>query len=338
MRRARSVALAVFGFVLARALDASAERVVLVRPEPSDPLLFDAWNRLAAELRIHHFEVEEVEPPQGETPRTGLAATAEQKRALAAIALIRHGGDASVDVWLVDRASGKTTLRTIIVESGGDASSVLAIRAVDLLRASLREFAAGEGPPKDVVGVDRRAPTPAVAAFTAPPEPRVRLRADALMLVQARAGVALGPSLAVSYRFGDRFELGVAAAGPLAGGSVDTARGSASLERGMAWCDARFDALAVRGFAAGVNAALGAYFLRAQGEPEPPLESRTGSLWAALGAVGIHAEAAIVPALAIGVAARVFVTLPRAGVAVGEASSSLGQPGVLASAGIRVAL
>ena len=332
------MALAVFGLVLVGALDARAERVVLVRPEPSDVVLFDAWNRLAAELRIHHFEVEPADPAEGGMPGSALAAAAEKKRALAAIALIRHGGDASVDVWLVDRASGKTTLRTIVVESGGDATSLLAIRAVDLLRASLREFTTGEPPPKDVAGVDRRRPTPVLAAFTAPPAPRVRLRADALLLVEARAGVAVGPALAVSYRFGDRFELGVAAAGPLLGSNVDTTRGSASLQQGLAWCDLGFDALRGGAFAAGVSAALGAYFMRAQGEPAPPLQSRAGSLWAALGAVGVRAEVALAPALAIGVAAHVFATLPRAGVSVLDASTSLGRPGVMTSAGIRVAL
>src|SRR5437762_2029391 len=114
MTRARALALAVFVLALGCALDARAERVVLIRPEPSDPVLFDAWNRLAAELRIHRFEVEPIEATPGEMPGSALAASAEKQRATAAMALIRHGKEASVDLWLVDRASGKTTLRTIV--------------------------------------------------------------------------------------------------------------------------------------------------------------------------------------------------------------------------------
>jgi hypothetical protein len=338
MSRARSLAAAVFGIVLATSVDASAERVVLVRPAKNDPVLFDAWNRLAAELRIHHFEVETAETRVGQAPESMLAGIAEKAQALAAIALVRHGKDASVDVWLVDRASGKTTLRTILVESGGDASSVLAIRAVDLLRASLREFGEGNRPPKDVVGVDPRPATPALATFTAQPELRVRLRADALLLVERGAGVAVGPTLSLSYRLTDRFELGLAGAGPLVGGRIDTARGSASLVQGMAWCDLRFAVVRERGFEAGVNTALGAYFLGATGEPLPPLRSRNGHLVSALGGFGIHAELALVPTVAVGLAVRAVAMLPRPGVAVGEESSPIELPVLVTSAGIRISL
>src|SRR5215831_7030873 len=100
MIRASSLALAIFLFVLGCATDARAERVVLIRPEPSDAVLFDAWNRLAAELRIHRFDVEPMDGTPGDMPGSALAASAEKKQALAAMALIRHGKDASVDVWL----------------------------------------------------------------------------------------------------------------------------------------------------------------------------------------------------------------------------------------------
>jgi hypothetical protein len=338
MRRASALALSVVGLVLASAHDACAERVVLMRPEPSDAVLFDAWNRLAAELRIHHFEAETVESGVGEAPETVLAAEAEKRRALAAIALVRHGRDASVDVWLVDRGTGKTTLRTLVVEGGADAASVLAFRAVDLLRASLREFARGEAPPKDVARVDRRAPTPAREAFTAAPEPALRLRADALLFVERGAGVAAGPSLSVSYRVSDRFELGVAGAGPIVGGRTETALGAATLQQELAWCDLRFAVFRGRPLDVGVNAALGAYFLGAEGEPAPPLRARSGHLVAALAGIGVHAELAVTPSFGAGVAVRVVAVAPRAGVAVGTAAAPLELPAVVASAGIRVSL
>lgn len=56
MRRA-SLAVALFGVVFAHALDANAERVVLLEPQSTDAVLFDAFNRLAAELRIQRFEI-----------------------------------------------------------------------------------------------------------------------------------------------------------------------------------------------------------------------------------------------------------------------------------------
>jgi hypothetical protein len=338
MRRATSLAFALFGLVFAHALNAHAERVVLLEPQSSDAVLFDAFNRLAAELRIQRFEIESVAAPVGQTPASVLAATAEKSGAVAAIALVRHGDDASVDVWLVDRVTGKTTLRTIVAEHGADESSVLAIRAVDLLRASLQEFPAGERPPVDVANVERHAPTPVVAAFTAREEPRILLRADAVLFAQAQAGVAVGPSLSAAYRIARRFEVGIGGAGPLLGGRVDRPEGSATLQQGMAWCEARFDAIRAAPFDAGVNVAAGAYFLGAEGQPRAPLQSRSGGLSAALGALGVHANVAIVPALSVGITVRVSATLPRAGIAIGETSVPFGRPAVLGSAGIRVAL
>lgn len=276
--------------------------------------------------------------PVGEAPAGVLSATAEKSGAVAAIALVRHGDDASVDVWLVDRVTGKTTLRTIVAEHGADESSVLAIRAVDLLRASLQEFPAGERPPADVANVERRAPTPVVATFTAGEEPRISLRADAVLFAQAQAGIAVGPSLSAAYRVSRRFEIGVGGAGPLLGGRVERPEGAATVQQGMAWGEARFDAIRSAPFDAGVNAALGAYFLGAEGQPRAPLEPRSGGLAAALGALGVHADVAIVPSLSVGITVRLSATLPRAGIAIGETSVPFGRPAVLSSAGIRVAL
>lgn len=338
MRRATSLALALFGLVFARALDANAERVVLLKPEPSDAVLFDAFNRLAAELRIQHFETESVEPPAGEAPASVLAATAESKDAVAAIALVRHGSDASVDVWLVDRVTGKTTLRTIAAAPGEDASSVLAIRAVDLLRASLQEFSGGERPPADVANVERRTRTPAIAAFAARSEPRLSLHADAMLFVQAAASVAIGPALSASYRLSHRFALGIGGAGPLLGGRVERPEGAATLQQGVAWCEARYDVFRAARVDVGVNAALGAYFLGAEGEPRAPLQSRTGGLTAALGALGLHADVRVVSPVTVGVTVRVAGTMPRPGIAVADAETPLGRPVLLSSAGIGVAL
>ena len=127
--------------------------------------------------------------------------------ALAAINLVAETGKTSVDVWLVDRVSGKTTMRTVVVQKSADASSVLAIRAVELLRASLREFENDERPPADVAGVDRRPVPPAAVRLASRPEPTIRLRAEALLLEE-------GPRFAATLRLlraGAFLELGVVA-------------------------------------------------------------------------------------------------------------------------------
>jgi hypothetical protein len=142
----------------------------------------------------------------------------------------------------------------------------------------------------------------------------------------------------VSYLLTPHFEVGVGGAGPVVGGRADTPRGGATLEQELAWVDLRFTVLRARPLAAGVNAAAGAYFLGAEGEPQAPLRGRDGRLVAALFGAGVHADVAFTPALAAGVAVRVVAIAPRAGIAVGSASTPLELPAVVASAGIRVAL
>jgi hypothetical protein len=318
------------------------ERVVLIRPEPSDVLLVDAWHRLAAELKIHHFDTDVVDAPPDAEPEEILSEVAAKRDAFAALALVHHDRNASVDVWLVDRASGKMTMRTIEVKNGRDASSVLAIRAVDLLRASLREYAEGERPPPDVVNVDR---TPkkdtaveTIKTFAALPEPKVHLRAEVLVLVESGLGVAAGPSIGASYRVHDRLDLGIQGAGPLLGARLDTSNGSATTHQEMVWADIRFRLFRSGVVETGLDGAAGAFFLNAQGEPQPPLESRSDHVVTFLGGLGLHADFAFSRALAAGVAVRAMLTAPRAGVAVGDQSEPIELPMFVASAGLRVGL
>ena len=339
MGRPSSLSAAIFALLVSSAQSVFAERVVLVRPEPDDALLVDAWHRLAAELKIHHFDTDVIDAIPDAQPEQALSEAAAKRAAFAAIALVHHGGNASVDVWLVDRASGKTTMRTIQVKSGRDASSLLAIRAVDLLRSSLREYAEGERPPPDVVGVDR-APKKdtAIKAFASPPEPKVHLRAEVLLLVDRSFGASVGPSLGISYRVAESLALGVQGAGPLLGARFDTPNGSATAHQEMVWGDIRFSVFRSGVVDAGLNGAAGAYFLNAQGEPHPPLRPRSDQVVAFLGALGLHADFAFSSALAAGVAVRAVVTAPRAGIAVGDAERPIELPMFVASAGLRVGL
>src|SRR3954466_10070560 len=74
----------------------AGERVVLIRPEPSDVLLVDAWHRLAAELKIHHFDTDVVDAPADAEPEEILSEVAAKRDAFAAIALVHHDRNASV--------------------------------------------------------------------------------------------------------------------------------------------------------------------------------------------------------------------------------------------------
>jgi hypothetical protein len=92
--------------------------------------------------------------------RIELEKIAADQDAVCALRIIRspEGAGGGVDLWIADRVTGKTTFRHLSVEgeSEGEAASVIALRVVELLRASLLELKI-EGSAKGEV-----APTPEV--------------------------------------------------------------------------------------------------------------------------------------------------------------------------------
>ncbi len=220
--------ISLFTVVMLMTLPAWAQRVVLVPPTENDAILSDAFNRLKAELNIHHFEVQQVDAELGPEPTEALTRIAQEADALASIALLHREGQTIVQIWLVDRVSGKATMRALQVDPGSDAANLLAIRAVNLFRASLREFNPDEKPPADVVNVDRRAVPVVVQKLTErppPPPPPFALRADAIVLYERpHLGFGLGPAVGGAYRVSGAVELGMMVAGPIVGVEIHHCR------------------------------------------------------------------------------------------------------------------
>lgn len=258
------------------------DTVALLRPDSHDPVLLDAFNRLQAELRLHDFEPRAVDGSLGTTPHARLAEIANDAQALASIAFVSEGEGTSVEVWLVDRVSGKTSMRRVQVGRTGDAASVLAIRAVDLLRVSLQEFAADERPPpKDLVDARPEPPPPVVRAFVPKPQPNWALFAEFFALFDgAEFGMSYGPALALRRALGP-VELGVELAVPLVGAEFEGERAKASIRQGLGWLELRWPARVSEHFALALGVGAGAHWLYAQGQAEPPLVSLSESRWSA---------------------------------------------------------
>jgi hypothetical protein len=315
---------------------AHAQRVVLVRPADTDAVLFEAFNRLHAELRLHEFEVTVVDTNADTRSPDMLEEAAKRADALASISFARHGGKTGVDVWLTDRVSGKTSVRTLEPTDAKDAPNVLAIRAVDLLRTSLREFA-GEPPPPEVVGIDARPPPEAVRALTAPPRPPWEVRADAVVLYdRPKLGAAFGPGFGLSHRLRDRVEVGISAAGPLVGPSWRTAQGTASVRQILAWAELKIVAFRSEIFDVSASAGAGVHDLQAQGEANPPLGSQSDHVTSFAGTVGAHGELHLTSSAAVGVTVRAIGLTPRPGIGIGESTTVVQFPVLAASAGLFV--
>ncbi|MGA3122167.1 MAG: hypothetical protein ABSF69_15510 [Polyangiaceae bacterium] len=120
---------------------AGSGRVILVRPTAADDTIGEALNRVRGELVAEGFDVAEVDVLPDLAPPTPGSATPEDA-ALATIDLSVEEGAHVVDLRVIDRITNKTVIRRTPVESGTTSSTaeVLAVRAVELLRASLLEL------------------------------------------------------------------------------------------------------------------------------------------------------------------------------------------------------
>ena len=320
-------------------LPALAQRVVLVPPDTEDPVLNDAFNRLKAELNIHDFEIEVRGISLGPNPTDALTRVAQESDAFASIALLKREERDTVQIWLVDRVSGKAMMRALQVEPGSDAASLLAIRAVDLLRASLREYNVNEKPPKDVVNVDRRTVSPVVRELAERPPRVFSLSADVLAVYQwPHLGASIGPAIGGVFRLSNSFELGITAAGPIIGAKFTTPEGTTSLRQELVWIEPRWHFLRTRRVTLGTGFIAGVELLHAQGQPHAPLIAQSANLMATLWGFGLHSQAELAPGVAAELAIRAFGTAPRLGLMIDQEKTVIGLPTLAASLGIRVAL
>jgi hypothetical protein len=309
----------------------------LVRPSVSDKLLVEAFNRLRAELGLQAFEVLVVEPPEDVSSPAALDRLAQDKDAFAAIAFARRADQTSADVWIADRATGKTTLRTLALDDVPDAPSVLAVRTVDLLRESLRELAPGRAPAPEIVGVDRRPLPEPVRAFVRRERPPFRLRLTGTALVELRdVGAGYGVGIAFSRRLSERFALGLGFAGPLVGATYRASTGTASIRQELGWAELGVTALRAGIFGVEGTLGLGVYHLEARSEVAPPLASRSDDVTSFAGSFGALFELDATEAVAVVAGISGVLLTPRPGVAIGPERTLLLQPLMRAELGMAV--
>jgi hypothetical protein len=236
----------------------AASRVAIVKPAKRDARIEEASVRLGAELSAAGFEVIVLEAKRGVDARSQVERVALDPPPFATIAITRTPEGAAADVWVADRLSKKTVVRRIEqAELESEAPPrALAIRAVELLRASLLEVEADPSAklPDDVSRWMRSAepqpapppaphpatppPAPIGSAVVAPPVPPPTFQRPAALVPGPRTEVA--PEAAPEtepYRLFGHATVTVAP-GLLVGGLVDVAfvptlRASAPLPLGF---------------------------------------------------------------------------------------------------------
>ena len=315
--------LVVISIVCLFPLEAWAQQVLLARPPASDPLLFEAFGRLHAELELGSFEVIILEDQATLTSIDDLERAAQDRGAFAAIALRRGGQGTTARILIVDRVTGKSTTRNLLIDQSPNGPTLLAVRAADLLRASLVEFEPGEAPPKEVVGVVKTPPPPEVAQFARKPR-RFELHAGGLGLFNPELGYAVGPLLGARLRLG-RLRLGLTFLGPLHGAEFQSNNGVATVRQELGnvtvgWNLASQEEAGHWEF--GPTLGAGVYHLKATSVVAPPLIAKPDELWSFSASAGFAIQYFFNPTFNIGLAVGGLALLPRPVIAVYDAHSS----------------
>ena len=199
--------------------------------------------RLVAELESLGFVAVIVDPGAAPVSRAALEASARQAGAIAAIRAVPAAR--GVEVWIADRVTGKTVLRMVGSEGGApEPDPALALRAVDLLRASLLETSL----PAPVVG-EVPAP-PDLRARMALPPPQAPASPEASVLRVAVSFGAMGSpgglgpvgvlDAGVAWMPSEHFGATLFAAIPLSRPDVTGTPGSADFAAGLGGVGARF--------------------------------------------------------------------------------------------------
>jgi hypothetical protein len=316
--------------------------VALIQPPAQgDELLTETRSRLKSELEAAGFEVDVIEAPENLDASAQVSSLAVDPSALAAFTIVRAGKGPDAEIWVGDRLTGKIVVRRIAVEATkGSSPTLLAIRAVELLRASLLEAT--------VETESGRATAPAVPPDVAKWMGPARTGGRRLLLQGAtvEAAVAalhgfrgIGPGFAPSLRVGYGVASGLAArinvVGPAISQDLQSSEGSAAVRQELAAAElvyvfGRSDST----FAAMASLGLGVHHIQVQGATVPPNVPHKVSLWSALADAGLGAALRLTSRAAIVLEVQGFTTQPNAAVQIGESQAgSISRPMFVASLG-----
>jgi hypothetical protein len=342
--RAAVLALALLAPSIVRAEPA---RVALAQPAGSDELQIEVATRIRAELETAQFEVVVVTLDAGVDPRQGVEMAGLEPRPMATIAIVRLQNRPAVDVWVSDRVTGKTLVKRLDV-ARRDASSALAIHAVELLRASLLELrtqsTVREGAPAEGAAPVTKEVSEWVDRAIVPEAPKPIFSRPAIGVAVAalmgspRLGPAFAPVLRASVGGQRGFAARLTFVGPAVGAEHQGASGTATLRQELALAEIVY-APSRRALVPIFSAGIGGYHLRVKGDAtDPSYRGVPSDVWALLGDVGLGVAARLGSSAALSLDVHGFFTQPAATVVIGDATiGTVGRPSILASLGLLAA-
>lgn len=336
----------ILGWSLAVPLSGQAQAVVLIRPGSGDAVQSDAFNRLLGELHIHGFEAQIVERDPGGDPVAMLTELVRKRAALAALQFVRNDQQLWLAVVHIERETGEVLLHRLDLDNtNADAANLIAVRAVDLLRAGLLSVPEpeqrAEPAPVSHVAAPAAVQQPSAASARVPEAPvatrwSLAIEGDVLWAGD-RLGVGYAPALGVFHHPHARFQWGVWLAGPTFGTGLTVSTGRASVWQETALIEARAAFVRVHGFGLAATASAGAFFLQARGSVRAPLVAERDAVWSGAFALGLRAEQRLGATVAIGLSVRAVALVPELGVAILNERAPLQFPLLRSALGLVVA-
>lgn len=327
------------GFILGIAAPAwgSSGHVALVRHDDADPIIAEAIHRVRGELVADGFDVSEVDSPN-EPAAPELPPSEAPNGAIATIDLSVDRGTHIAELRVVDHLSNKIVIRHARVDDSNTphTAQILAVRTVELLRASLLEL---------LLEADRPVPgSPASVQFRdasqwaaqgLPIVPESDWGIDVGVGVLADVGgippAALGLARVRRTLVGPlRARITVAGLGTQS--RVEAPAGSASVTQDVGvfeivvtpWATAIVHPVASLG--------AGTLYAAVDGQPNAPNVGRQSGRWAAAFDAGVGAETRLGRRFSLSVEAHALIVQPYPVVEIlGERVATGGQPSVLAS-------
>jgi hypothetical protein len=285
---------------------ASAPRIAIVTDRPDDALPA----LLHAELDVLGFEVVIVGP----------TATDSGDAAFAARLVPSHAG---VEVWLIDSATSRLTLRELVRTDGVAPSSnrIAAVRAVEFLRARLAAPHPEGNQAPDASAPKAELPAPSARDETAPEVPRGRRGTFDFFLgpsvLASPSALSAGWEAVLEARWmpAEHWGLGIIAMFPISGAHVAASEGSTRVSATLA--GASLDWLPLlpnERWQPQLGVALSGALLGMTGSAEPPLLDRTEQIFVVVPSLRAGIAAKISRRLALRTDGLVGASLPRAAI------------------------
>ena len=327
--------------------EARAPTVVLLSIAASSDVTTEAMARVNGELKAAGFEVAVV-PSGGDDARRELESAAHDHNAIAAFAIFVRSterGTSVAEIWVSDRIRQKLVIQDAVLHDTdrGRGSEILAVRAVELLKASLADFWTSAPAPAPAPSVEPQAQATARDSARPPRRPFASGFGVGVGVGVVESFGAMretwSPDATASYGWPSGFSLRATFVGLGPAVALSATRGSASVGQQLALLEAVktwWPGAAIVPF---VTAGAGAQHVRVVGAGDSPYQGHTWDGWSLALAAGVGLALPLVSSLSFVAQARGVAAWPSAAVDVaGTEVGRVGGPALLADAGLFGAL